>query len=342
MTDGAILLAARDVARHLPIEDCIRAIERTLRSHDAGGGFGPASTGFALPAGSVHAKLAAVEEDGRVFVAVKANVNLPGNAGRHGRPTIQGALLLFDGDDGRPLAIMDSIAITSIRTAAVAALAARCLALPEATSITVIGCGEQGEIQLRAMASIRPLQNAFVIDLDHGKAIAFARRMSEELGWVAVATRDAAAAVAASAICVTCTTASSPLLFADHLHPGLFVAAVGADNPSKQEIDAAALARSKVVVDSLAACAASGDLHHALAAGVMTERDVHGELAAIVAGRIAGRKATDEIFVFDSTGTALQDVAAAIVVYKRAAEALAGQRFVLDDRIGPAPPAGVP
>ena len=94
----------------------------------------------------------------------------------------------------------------------------------------------------------------------------------------------------------------------------------------------AAMAASRVVVDSLDACAASGDLHHAIRAGAMSERDVHGELSAIVAGRVPGRLTEKEIFVFDSTGTALQDVAAAIVVYERAAAEGAGLPVVFDDR----------
>jgi alanine dehydrogenase len=111
-------------------------------------------------------------------VAVKANVNLPGNPIRHGRPTIQGALILLDGDDGRPLAIMDSIALTSIRTAAVAALAADHLALADSRTITIVGCGEQGETQLCAMAELRPLRAGFAVDVDSTKAAAFAKRLS--------------------------------------------------------------------------------------------------------------------------------------------------------------------
>ena len=332
MNADTVVLGARDVARFLTIRDCIDAIARTFRAHEAGKSRGPVSSGFMRAGGSFHAKLAAIDDDGRVFVAVKANVNLPGNPIRHGRPTIQGVLVLLDGDNGRPLAIMDSIALTSLRTAAVAALAADHLSLPDSRTITVVGCGEQGDAQLRAMAAVRPLRAGFAVDADPAKAAAFADRLSVELGWPVEASMDLAAAVAASDICVTCTTTESPLLFAEHLHPGLFVAAVGADNPAKQEIDAAVLAQSRVVVDSLAACAAGGDLHHALRANVMTEQDVHGELSAIVAGRVPARSSRDQVFVFDSTGTALQDVAAAVLVYRRAAEAGAGLRVRLDDR----------
>jgi ornithine cyclodeaminase/alanine dehydrogenase-like protein (mu-crystallin family) len=332
VTDATIVLAARDVARLLPIRECIDAIARAMRAHEDGRSRGPASSGLTLPDGSVHAKMAAMQQEGRVLVAVKANVNLPGNPNRHGRPTIQGALILLDGGDGRPLAIMDSIALTAIRTAAVAALAAEYLAAPEARTITVMGCGEQGEAQLRAMAVVRALRAGFVIDTDRPKASALAARMSAELGWPVTSTTDLDGAVAASDICVTCTTSQQPLLYRRHLHAGLFVAAVGADNPAKQEIDAEALAHSRVVVDSLAACAAGGDLHHAIDAGLMTEQGIYGELSAIAAGRLPSRRTPDEVFVFDSTGTALQDVAAAALVYRHAAASGAGMRVLLDDR----------
>lgn len=341
MIDATLVLGARDVERFLTVRECIDAIARTLRSHEGGKTRGPVSAGFALPHGSFHAKLAAAEEDGRVFVAVKANVNLPGNPTRHGRPTIQGALILLDGEDGRPLAVMDSIALTSHRTAAVAALAAEHLARPDSRTITIVGCGEQGEAQLRAMAAVRPLRAGFAIDADAAKAAAFAHRSSREMGWRIEDTSDLAAAIAASDICVTCTTSESPLIFAEHLHPGLFVAAVGADNPAKQEIDAGALPRSKVVVDSLSACAAGGDLHHAIKAGTLTEAGIHGELSAIVSGRVDGRTSQDDVFVFDSTGTALQDVAAAALVYRSALAAGAGVQILFDDR-QPAPAARHP
>src|SRR5262249_4175609 len=104
----------------------------------------------------------------------------------------------------------------------------------------------------------------------------------------------------------------------EHVAPGTFVAGVGADNEDKQELDPRLLASSKVVADVLEQCAEIGDLHHAIAAGLMQRGDVHAELAEVVAGKKAGRTSQEEITIFDSTGTALQDVAAAAVVYERA------------------------
>jgi len=326
MTSPVVVLAAHEVARLLDMGACIESIAGAFSAHEAGGSRGPASCGFALPDGSFHVKAAALESDGRLFVLAKANVNLPGNSIRHGRPTIQGALLLFDGLDGRPLAVMDSMALTSLRTAATAALAARHLSLHAAGTITIVGCGEQGEAQLRAITTVRPLTTAFAVDTDAAKAADFARRLSRDLRLRVEATTDLGAAVLASDICVTATTAHEPFVARTHLHPGLFIAAVGADNPAKHEIQPEALRHSRVVVDSLAACAAGGDLHHAIASGAMSEADVHAELSAIVAGRAPGRSSPDEVFVFDSTGTALQDAGAAVAVYQRALAAGLGRR----------------
>jgi ornithine cyclodeaminase/alanine dehydrogenase-like protein (mu-crystallin family) len=320
MTPAALLLTGADIAGLLDLPSCIDAVEAGLSRHDAGQSIGPAALGLTLSAGSFHVKAAALRADGRTFIAAKANVNLPGNPARTGRPTIQGVLILSDADDGRALAVMDSAELTTRRTAAVGAVAARHLARADAAVATVVGCGPLGEAQLRAMALVRSIRRAWAIDIDAEKARRFAARLSRDLDIDVEATTNLPAALDESDLCATCTTSERAVLRRAHLHPGLFVAAMGADNPRKHEIDAAALAASRVVVDSLEACVAGGDLHHAIASGTMAASDVHGELAAVVSGRVAGRTRGDEVFVFDSTGTAVQDVAAAIVVYQRALE----------------------
>jgi alanine dehydrogenase len=117
---------------------------------------------------------------------------------------------------------------------------------------------------------------------------------------------------------VTCTPSRRPLLTAADILPGAFVAGVGADSEDKHELAPDLLKRGKLIVDVLDQCARIGDLHHALAAKVMTTADVHAALADVVSGRKPGRSTPDEITIFDSTGTALEDVAAAAVVYEQA------------------------
>lgn len=151
--------------------------------------------------------------------------------------------------------------------------------------------------------------------------------MSGALGIEAEAVMDFAAGTKQSDVIVTCTPAKKAFLLREHVRPGAFIAAVGADSDDKGEIDPQLMRSAKVVADIREQCAAIGDLHHAIAAGAMKATDVHAELGEVVAGRKHGRASADEIFVFDSTGTALQDVAAAAIVYERAAASGRGQHF---------------
>jgi ornithine cyclodeaminase/alanine dehydrogenase-like protein (mu-crystallin family) len=293
--------------------------------HVAGGGF--------------HIKAAGLTGDARLFAA-KINANFPHNPDRHGLPTIQGVIVLFDTDTGRLLAVLDSIEITSRRTAAATAVAAKHLARSEARVLTVCGCGEQGRSQLRALALVRRLETVFAFDQSADRAERYARDMAAELGLEVIPAGDLRAATGRSDICVTCTTARSFIVSRDQIAPGCFVAGVGADNPEKQELDPALLASSTVVADNLEQCATIGDLHHAIEAGLMSRADVYAELAEIVAGHKPGRRSAEEIIVFDSTGTALQDVAAAQLVYQRALANGAGLRVDLGSPT--APPKQVP
>src|SRR6185503_13760960 len=227
-------------------------------------------------------------------------------------------IVLCDAEDGRALAVMDSIEVTIRRTAAATAVAARYLARADARCATVCGCGNQGRAQLRALVRVRPLERAFAFDADAAAARAYAEEMSGELGFEVAPVSSPAAGLAESDVCVTCTPSRQAFLMSGQVRPGTFVAAVGADSPDKQELDPDLMAAAVVVTDVLEQCAAIGDLHHALEAGVMSRLDVYAELAELVAGSKPGRRSPEEITVFDSTGTAIEDVAAAVVVYEKA------------------------
>ncbi len=314
---ATLALTRRDVAALLTLEDCISAVEGAFRLHAEGRSLAPGVLGVPVPGGGFHVKAAGLAA-GRSYVAAKANANFPANPARCGLPAIQGLVLLFDGERGEPLAVLDSIEITLLRTGAATAVAARLLARADARVATVAGCGSQGEIQLRALRAVRPLERAYAYDVDPDRAAGFAGRMSAALGIEVVPVDALAGAAAKSDVVVTCTPSRRPILRRDDVRAGAFVAGVGADNEEKSELEPQLLASGKVVVDLLGQCARIGDLHHALEAGAMTESRVHAELAEIVAGRKPGRESDGEVIVFDSTGTALQDVAAAAAVYERA------------------------
>ena len=147
---------------------------------------------------------------------------------------------------------------------------------------------------------------------------AFAHGATDILRIPVLAVDDLPRATLASEIIVTCTSSRRAFLGAEHVSPGAFIAAVGADNEEKQEIDPGLLATSAVVVDSLEQCATIGDLHHAIAAGAMRATDVRADLGDVIVDPARARLRNDEIVIFDSTGVAIQDVAAAALVYERA------------------------
>lgn len=325
-TPSTVLLRRPDVARLLHMPDCIEAVERAFLRHAQGLTIPPAVLGVHVEGGGFHVKAAGLMDaiGGRPAFAAKVNANFPGNPDRTGLPTIQGMIALFDASDGRVLALLDSIEITSLRTGAATAVAARHLARPGPATVTICGCGEQGRYQLRALACVRPLERVMAIDVSADRAARFATSMAEELDIEVSVVNGPADAARETDIWVTCTTARRWFLGRQHVGAGVFVAAVGADNPEKQEIEPELLAASAVVADVLDQCASIGDLHHAIAAGLMRRADVRAELADVVSGSNKGRYSPDEIVVFDSTGTALQDVAAAALVYERAIAERAG------------------
>jgi alanine dehydrogenase len=323
-----LLLTRRDVAALLDLENCVAAVEEAFRLHGEGRAPAPGILGFPYPGGGFHIKAAGLDLSRRYF-AVKVNGNYSRNPERVGLPAIQGVIILCDADNGSPLALMDSIQITIARTGAATAVAARHLARRGSTVATVCGCGNQGRVQLRALALVCPLTRVDVFDVDAARAARFAEELSAELGLDVRPTADLARSVRASDVCVTCTPSRSFFVRSEDVSPGTFLAAVGADSPEKQELDPRLVASAKLVADIREQCAKIGELHHALAEGLMAVENVHAELGEIVAGKKPGRESDNEIIVFDSTGTALQDVAAAAVVYEKAVGAGAGLRVEL-------------
>src|SRR5262249_47869154 len=158
--------------------------------------------------------------------------NFPGNPKTHGLPTIQGVIIVCDAATGELLALMDSIEITALRTGAATAVAARKLARPDSHAATICGCGRQGSIQLQSPREVLPIPRVFAYDLDPAAAQRFASTHPD----VEVAS-DLTKAVHASDVIITCTPAKRFFITVDDVRPGTFIAAVGADNENKQEID---------------------------------------------------------------------------------------------------------
>lgn len=327
---AALFLGRADVERLLTRHVCLAAIEHAFRLLGEGKAPSPAILSMHAERGSFHVKAGMLATD-RPYFAAKLNANFPENGPQHGLPTIQGVVILSDAGNGTPLAIMDSGSITALRTAAASALAARHLARRGWSTLAVCGCGGQAEAQLMALYTVGQPDRVMVYDLDRDRAAAFADAVNRATGITIKVAGSVEECFAYADAVVTCTTSKRYFVTREMVRPGTFIAAVGADHEGKQEIQPQLLAAAKVVTDLTAQAATIGDLHHAIAAGVMSAAEVHAELGEIVCGRRPGRAADEDIIIFDSTGTGLQDVAAAIAVYQRAVTEKAGQSLVLLD-----------
>jgi len=312
-----LVLDRTRIEHSMSMADYVEAVEEGFRRLGDGGMLVPPVVHIAAPAGAFHVKSAGFD-GAPSYVAVKVNGNFPGNPKANGLPTIQGAIVLCDGNNGSLLAVIDSIEVTAMRTGAATAVAAKYLAPEGATCVTIIGCGVQARPQLLALTEVLPVDTVYAFDVDKDRQALFVEQARAELSVDIVGIDTFEQGTEASRIVVTCTSSRQPFLRASHIRPGTFIAAVGADNGDKQELDPGLLRNSKVVVDILAQCAEIGELHHALNAGVMTTGDVYAELGTIVARGERPGFAKDDVVVFDSTGSAIQDVAAAGMIYERA------------------------
>ena len=318
-----LILTRSQIAGLLSFEEYVSVVEEAFRAHAEGRSLAPALMHVAAPDGEFHIKAGGLLHPEPYF-ALKANGGFFKNRERFNLPNIQGMVLLASAETGLPLALMDSMEITIQRTGAATAIAARYLARPESSTAVICGCGNQGRVQLRAICHSLPIRKAFAYGLNLAEAQSFATAMSAELGIPIVPTLDLVAAFEKCDVLVTCTPAKSPFIPVGEVPYGTFIAAVGADSPDKQELDARLLPLASVYGDLLDQCAEVGEFHHGIARGLVRREDFRGELGQLITGSVPGRTHKEEITIYDSTGTALQDAAAAVAAYRKAKAAGVG------------------
>jgi ornithine cyclodeaminase/alanine dehydrogenase len=323
---GTLLLNRRDILSLLDLSDYLGIVENAFRRHALGETLAVDLLHVDAPDGEFHIKTGGLEQP-RTYFGLKLNGGFFQNMARYGLPNIQGTIILCDGQNGYPLAFMESIGITIRRTGATTAVAAKYLARRDSKVVTICGCGNQGRVQLRSLALVLPIERAYAFDAAAEVAGRFASEMSQDLGFPVAAISDVASAVGDSDVCVTCSPSREPYLAKEYVPSGMFVASVGADSPEKRELDPSLLQGNTVVVDILEQCAEVGELHHAINQGSVTRDDVHAELGQIFAGQKPGRTSEEEIIIFDATGTGLQDAAGAAAIYERALETNTGTFF---------------
>ncbi len=305
--------SADDIDRLLDYPGLIAAI----RDAFAGGAIAPPRHHHRIARAGAEATLLlmpAWQADGAGFIGVKIVSVFPDNAAR-AKPSVIGTYLLLAGDSGEPLATLDGVALTLWRTAATSALVSGALARADASRMVMIGAGALAPHLIAAHASVRPLTHVTIWNRNRDKAERLAATLTHPQLTVA-ASDDLEAAVGAADIVSSATLSMTPLLHGAWLKPGAHVDLVGAYTPDMREADDKAIRRATVYVDTRAGMKESGDIAAPLASGVLAEADIAGDLADLARGA-AARRSGDEITLFKSVGNAIEDLAAAVAVWRK-------------------------
>ena len=312
-----LVLSRRDVEAALDPDRLVDAVAAAMAELSAGHASVPGRTG------------AEVAEVGGVLIAMPAYLPgagaltaklvalFPQNAAR-GIPTHRAIVAAFDPETGTPEAVMDGEVVTAMRTAAGSALSARLLAREDAAVLAVLGTGVQARAHAEAVRRVRPIREVRIAGRDPEKVAALA----EDLG--AVPFGSVKEAIAGADIVCACTHSPEPVVHGASLSPGVHVTSVGV-NPAGRELDADAVARALVVVESRAAAVepfpvGSNDLAWPIRDGVFGPDHIHAEIGELVAGTRPGRTDSGQITVYKSVGVAAQDAAAAALVLQAARE----------------------
>jgi alanine dehydrogenase len=324
-----LLLNPEDVSANAKMAEVIRAVEDAFAAYERGNAQMPAKSYIDLPEynGDFRSMPAYLRAEDWDAAGIKwVNVH-PDNPEDWELPTVLGTMVYSDPRNAVPLAIMDGTTLTRLRTGAAAAVATKYLAVEDATSLGIVGAGVQSYTQLEGIAQVRPIEEVVVADVSERAVAKFIDRYEAEFDVRAGTIEEAAQCDVLS----TVTPVEDPIVprgaVGEHTH----VNAMGADAEGKHELADEILLDSKLVIDDYAQTTHSGEINVPWAAGTLDDDDIYGEVGELVVGDKPGREAGDGITVFDSTGLAIQDVAAAHVVYEHAEENDNGYPFQLVD-----------
>ncbi|HEV3460598.1 MAG TPA: ornithine cyclodeaminase family protein [Candidatus Dormibacteraeota bacterium] len=324
-----LVLNGEQVAQLMPMPECIKVMRDALAALARGEALVPLRTVMRVPGVSGFLGLMpgyiSPREGREGALGLKAVSVFPGNASR-GIDTHQGAVLLFEADTGRLSALLDGAAITAIRTAAVSGVATDVLARPDASELAVLGAGVQARTHIEAIAAVRPLRRVRIWSRNPEHAAALASELRRRFGFPIEAAPSAEAAVREADVVATVTASPEPILKREWLKEGVHINAVGSSIPTTREIDTATMVAARLFVDRReSALAEAGDLLIAMREDAVTGDHVQAELGDVIIGKNPGRRSPRELTLFKSLGLAVEDVASAAYLVRRARETGTGQ-----------------
>ncbi|MBO3832769.1 MAG: alanine dehydrogenase [Candidatus Brockarchaeota archaeon] len=308
------LIMRKDIERIVSMRELMGAMEDAFRAKAMGRVQMPMKVYVTLPDGDFRTMMAYIPDLDMACVKI-VNVH-PNNPWKHGLPTVMATMVLIEPDTGRPLAIMDGTYLTSMRTGATGGVAAKHLARRNSRVIGMVGAGSQARTQLLALNEVFNIEEVRVCAKTRTECEGFVKDM-QHLGLRILIEEGVEETVRGCDIIVTTTPVTQPLVENEWIEEGMHINAIGADAPGKEELDPEILKRAKVVVDDYEQACHYGELNVPVSKGIFKPEQIHAELGEIIVGKKAGRTSDDEITVFDSTGLAIQDLAAAALVYRK-------------------------
>jgi alanine dehydrogenase len=322
-----LLLNKEDVDVNTPMPELISAIEDAFAAYENGDAQMPAKSYIDLPQynGDFRSMPAYLDAGDWDAAGIKwVNVH-PDNPDDFDLPTVMGTMVYSDPENAYPLALVDGTELTMKRTGAAAAVATDHLAIEDATSFGVVGAGVQAYTQLEAISAVRDIEEVVVSDIDDEAVQKYVDHFDDRFDVRGGSIEEAGHCDVLS----TVTPVEEPLVSPEHLADNTHVNAMGADAEGKHELADDILLASKLVIDDHAQTTHSGEINVPYNAGILDDDDIYAEIGEIVSGKKDGRTDEDTVTVFDSTGLAIQDVAAAHVVYEHANEHDNGYPFDL-------------
>jgi alanine dehydrogenase len=312
-----LLISKKDVEGILSMKEVMDAVEGAFRYKALGRVQMPPKIYVTFPKGDFRTMPCYIPDLG--FGGVKVVNVHPENPRKYNLPTVMATIILIEPETGRPLAIMDGTWITDMRTGAAGGVAAKYLARRDSKVIGMVGAGTQARTQLLALTEVFDIGEVRV----YSRSLESCERFKKDVAYLGLNISikgKVEEAVRGCDILVTTTPVTQPIVEDEWVDEGMHINAIGADAPLKEELDPRILRRAKIVVDDIEQACHSGEINVPLSKGIISRADIYAELGEIIAGKKVGRVTDSEITIFDSTGLAIQDIATAAVVYKRARE----------------------
>jgi alanine dehydrogenase len=310
-----LILTRHDVEKILSPSVANETVEKAFRAYSRGCAKMPPKSYLYFPKGDLRSMPAYICGEGFDIAGIKSVTVHPQNPANN-LPAVMAVIILNDPQTGFPLAVMDGTYLTSVRTGAAGAVAAKYLSRNDSTIAGFVGCGAQARSQLACLMEVRDIRKIKIWQYPKDKAcVRYFKQWAEKTFKLKVEISFRMDAVTMNSdIVITTTPSRVPLV--NCVSPGTHINAIGADAPGKQEIDPEILKQAKVVVDDWTQASHSGEINVPVSQKQMTKRDVHALLGDIVAGKKRGRTSAKEITLFDATGLAIEDISCADIVYK--------------------------